>query len=228
MFQRSEISAFLFDMDGLLLDTERLAWRCWSEAAREFGYELPLDTFRLMIGRRVADNESLVKKDMGHEFPYWEVRTRRVEIMEQYINADGVPVKAGARGLLQALAQLDFPVAVVTSTETAVAERKLAEAELSSFLRFVVGPESVTQGKPHPDCYLHAARELGVTPKSCVVLEDSPAGVEAGLAAGMKVVWVPDLVLPTEELATRVDLLAEDLIVVHHRLRETIPLAQPE
>jgi len=216
---RTSFSAFLFDMDGLLLDTERQSFTCWAAAAREFGYELPLSLFSKMIGRPVAENESLVLQTLGSDFPYWEARARRVALMEELVAEEGVPVRKGAQELVSALHLGGARLAVVTSTERAVAESKLGASGLLPFFEYLIGPEDISRGKPAPDCYLLAATELGVAAESCAVFEDSPAGVEAGVAAGMKVFWVPDLVEDNQRLREIAFRVCKDLDEVADFLR---------
>lgn len=220
MINTSTITALLFDMDGLLLDTESLSYRCWSEAATEFGYTLPLTLFVQMIGKPVAENESLVLGALGDDFPYWRVRARRVEIMDRVIEAEGIPVKSGAKTLLQAVQEQGIACGVVTSTALESAEDRLVRGELRSFFDFVLGPEGIERGKPAPDCYLKAAELLKVAPSNCLVLEDSPAGVSAAHEAGMIVCWVPDLVEVDPRLESISHFICADLVEVHQKLIE--------
>ena len=218
------INAVLFDMDGLLLDTERMSFRCWASAAEEFGYQMPLSLFSRMIGRPVAENEKMVCDELGAEFPYWEARARRVKIMDDLLELEGVPVKTGARSLVQALDLARVPIAVVTSTEEQVAKKKLADSGLLSHFQFILGPEGVSNGKPAPDCYLEAAKRIAQAPERCLVFEDSPAGVRSASAAGMQVCWIPDLVPVRDELKQLTVGVCEDLGEVLDSLKSVLGL----
>jgi HAD superfamily hydrolase (TIGR01509 family) len=185
--------AFVFDMDGLLLDTERLSRDALQAGADELGVTLPSDVFLELIGRRGAD---IHRRLAGFLAEPDEMVGRLLACAETHYEEflqRGVPVKDGARELLDWLALRALPCAVATSTRTAKAERKLAAAGLRPFFRAVIGGDQVEHGKPAPDTYLRAATALAVAPKYCGVLEDSEPGLRAAHAAGTQVVWVPDL-----------------------------------
>ena len=172
-----------------------------------------------MIGRPVEVNKSWVCGELGEEFPYLEVRARRVRLMDEYIRAHGPPLKPGAKELSQWLVSEDIPRIVATSTDTTVARMKLEKASLLPSLNTVIGSDTVETGKPAPDLFLAAAKSLKLHPSECVVIEDSPAGVQAAQAAGMDYIVVPDLVAPEKESVAGALAVAKDL---HGALRVII------
>jgi HAD superfamily hydrolase (TIGR01509 family) len=189
-----ECAAFIFDMDGLLFDTERLSRSALYAAADELGIPLAEDAFLELIGRRMGDITGRLAVRIGSE----TLAASLIECSEKHYQAllaRGVPVKDGVAELLAWCAESGRPCAVATSTHTTKAEYKLAAANLRGFFRVVIGGDQVVQGKPAPDIYLRAAAALGVPATECGVFEDSEPGVRAAHAAGARVVWVPDLAL---------------------------------
>ena len=192
--------AVLSDMDGLLLDTERVSLECWTKASEETGISFPKEVFIGMIGRSPESSYEHALEQLGPEFPYWELRARKTELVQGYVETKGLPLKAGAFELISSLKKADIPVAVATSTHYELAKSHLTHAGILPLLKGLVGSDLVENGKPAPDLYLAGAKLLGVKPEECVVLEDSPAGCEAGLAAGCAVLAVPDLVVLSDEI----------------------------
>jgi beta-phosphoglucomutase-like phosphatase (HAD superfamily) len=206
-----DCAAFVFDMDGLLFDTERLSRQALYAAADEMKIPLAEDAFLELIGRRMGDITQRLAVRMGDE----ALAVSLVECSEKHYQAylaQGVPLKDGVAELLVWCADHGRPCAVATSTRTAKAEYKLASTNLRGFFRAVIGGDQVAQGKPAPDIYLRAAAELGMAAAQCGVFEDSEPGVRAAHAAGAQVVWVPDLApvdAATQRLvAARVDSLS--------------------
>lgn len=199
-----ECAAFVFDMDGLLFDTERLSRRALHAAADELGVPLPEDAFLELIGRRMGDIQHRLAARVGNN----EVAARLMACSVKHYDvllAHGVPVKDGAAELLDWLGARGRPCAVATSTATPRAEQKLAAAGLRKHFQAVVGGDQVARGKPAPDIYLHAMNLLRVKPARCGVFEDSEPGLAAAHAAGARVVWVPDLApvdVVTQKLAS--------------------------
>ncbi|MEO1693951.1 MAG: HAD family phosphatase [Pseudomonadota bacterium] len=192
-------AAAIFDMDGLLLDTERLVLQGFEAAERELGCVVGRDTFDAMIGRSYAKSRPLLAQALEGQVA--------VEVFEQACRrhvdaayADGIPVKPGVETLLGALSKGGLPLAVATSTAHARAIKKLDATNLTSHFDAIIGGDLVAESKPAPDIYLAAARQLDVAPDRCVAFEDSPNGVRAAHAAGMRVVQVPDLLAPDGEL----------------------------
>jgi len=205
-----DCAAFVFDMDGLLFDTERLSRQALYVAAKELNIPLAEDAFLELIGRRMGDITGRLAVRIGDE----TLAANLIECSEKHYQAllaQGVPVKDGVVELLAWCKESGRPCAVATSTRTTKAEYKLVSANLRSHFRAVIGGDQVEHGKPAPDIYLRAAAALGVAANTCGVFEDSEPGLRAAQAAGARVVWVPDLALvdaATQGLvAARVDSL---------------------
>ena len=194
-------AAVLFDMDGLLLDSERVLLACWREAARALRVTVDDQLWLGMVGHSDAVCEAMLERALGDPHA-WMLRDHCQSLYDARV-AEGIPVKQGAFELLALLDAYDMPRAVVTSTWRERACRKLSAAGLLPHFRDVVGGRDAARTKPAPDPYLLAAQRLGVEARMCVVLEDSAAGVAAALAAGMHPIQVPDLAPPDAETRAR-------------------------
>lgn len=195
-----KFSAVIFDMDGLMFDTERIAQRAWVRAAADFGYEYPDHVFQGVIGRARPDVERYSLEAFGADFPFEAVYHAKGRYMQDILEREGMPLKAGLLDLLDWLAARSIAVAVASSSPRAVVLRNLVLAGLSAE-RFgaLVGGDEVRNGKPAPDIFLEVTRRLGLMPEGCLVLEDSNTGIKAAHAAGMQAVMVPDIKPPTDE-----------------------------
>lgn len=198
----------IFDMDGLLIDSERAALTCWREAATAQSLEVDDTLWLSMVGLHEAGCAKLLDDLLGAaqaERLTLACKHRYDALLEQ-----GLPLKSGVHGLLQNLSDLDVPLAVATSTRGERAQIKLARSGIDHFFRHVVTSSDVTHAKPAPDLYLLAAQRLGIPPDECIALEDSEFGVRAAAAAGLRVIQVPDLV-PASELSRSLATVVSDL-----------------
>lgn len=207
-------AAVVFDMDGLLLDSERLAREAFFEACRMVGVDVDDDVYARCIGSTREDTAQLLSEALGSRDLHGELDRCWDELYQTRIAASAVPLKAGARELLDALARYDIPRALATSTDRATATLKLERAAvISSFSCLICGGET-DRGKPHPDPYLAAVTALGAPPESTWALEDSAHGVRSAHAAGLRVFQIPDLVPPPPDLEGLGHHVAADLFQV--------------
>lgn len=196
-----QIQAVLFDMDGTLIDTECYYRRCWPRALAAFGYHMTDAQALSMrsLGRPFAPEQ--LKSWFGEELDYWAVRDRRKALMEEMIAREGIRLKPGAEELLEHLNQKKITAAVATATDLERANRYLEQVGLLGCFDRVISATQVEKGKPAPDIYEFACRELGVEPGTCIAVEDSPNGVRSAYEAGCQVIMVPDQSEPDGELA---------------------------
>lgn len=205
------IRGVLFDMDGLMFDTERLAVDGWMEAARQL--EIPLSREQTMSLRGLLPEVS--RKRFAEWFKdadvYDKGRDIRKAYVEEQIEKYGIPVKKGLYELLEYLRDHGYHIAVATSTSRESAKRHWERAGVEQYFEASVCGSEVKAGKPAPDVFLTAAARIGCEPGECLVLEDSPNGVRAGRAAGCVVAMVPDLDQPDDECRALCDYVLEDL-----------------
>ena len=188
-------AAVVFDMDGLMLDSERVARDLWHLVLREQGYEFSDTRNDSLVGRSEADSNGLLSAHFGTAFPVTAVRAVMRARWYECVASQGLPHKHGLVELLDFLASVSLPIAVATSTERGKALKSLSHL-VRRFQATAFGDE-VTHAKPAPDLYLLAAERLRTQPEDCLALEDSPAGLAAAQAAGMTTILIPDLVTPT-------------------------------
>ena len=195
------IQAVIFDMDGVLFDTERLAVRSWEKAGRDLGVVGMGEIVPNVLGVSAAASWEVVRQTTGDDFPYDEFRKKAHDYSFEYFDRYGVPVKDGVRIALQYLKENGYKIAVATSTRRASAMHHFEQTGLKEYFDDFVCGDEVENSKPAPDIFLKAAQKLKVSPEKCMVIEDSPNGLKAASAAGMVPVMVPDLVPPDEYLS---------------------------
>jgi HAD superfamily hydrolase (TIGR01509 family) len=192
--------AVIFDMDGLLFDSERIALSTFIESCRECGFEPDVNVYYRCIGGNEARTREILVEGHGDGFPFEAVDRLWHQKYEELALTRAFPLKAGALDLLRYLDGLRKRKAVVTSTGHASAVRKLANADLLGYFEFVVGGDQIARSKPDPEIYLTACRRLGKEPSDCLALEDSDNGVLAAFSAGLAVIQVPDLLRPSDRI----------------------------
>jgi len=211
------IRAVVFDMDGLLVDTEALIRDIMVELVAARGAHLPPEVFKRMIGLPAEASDAVARGHFGPDFPldalYEDVSARIQAACEV-----GVALKAGVREILDHLDAVRIPRAICTSSSHAAVQRTLGPSGILPRFDAIVAAGDYPRGKPNPDPFLTAAARLGVAPRDCLALEDSHNGIRAAHAAGMMTVMVPDLLEATDEMREKTLAIAESL----HHVRDLI------
>jgi len=184
-------SGIIFDMDGLMVNTEPLSRRAWSDLLAGFGFKLDDGVYGRMIGLRSDESARLVLDTYPLPLTAEEIIRRRRENYQRILTG-GVPVMPGLMALVAEIRHRELPWGVATSSPRAHAERILTQMDLLEPCRALAGGDEVEQGKPAPDLYLLAARRLGIAPAACLALEDSAPGCRSAHAAGMRVIAIPN------------------------------------
>jgi HAD superfamily hydrolase (TIGR01509 family) len=187
----------IFDMDGLMLDTEPLYRQAWQQAAAACGYSLSDLLYSHLIGRTRLEGEQILQTELGSAFPLDRFQEACRKFERIALEVVPLPKKPGLDALLEFLEARHITIAVATSTTRDIAIPQLMAAGLLKRFDTVITGDEVLHGKPAPDMFLLAARRLGRDPKACLVLEDSEAGVMAACRAGMPVYMVPDMLSPS-------------------------------
>lgn len=199
-------SAVIFDMDGVLIDSEPIIRAAAQLAAIEIDRTVTDQFYASVIGLPGLQVEAAFMHEFGADFPLADYRQRFERCYRRVVETGGLAPKPGVPALLDALIAWEIPIAVATSTRAGNADSALAAAGLLNRLAVRVTGDQVQHGKPAPDIFLLAAARLGVAPQSCIAVEDSDVGARAAVAAGMYTLLVPDLKPPSAELA---DLVGE-------------------
>lgn len=212
-------NAVIFDVDGTLLDTEKIYMEAWRLAGAAAGYTVTQDV--LLRTRAIPESvgKQIFQEALGEEFDYAAIRQERIRIAEELIAQSEDLLKPGCLELLQALKEKGIPMAVASSTPTPRTVAHLEHAGLLDYFDARVGGDMVTRGKPNPDIFWKAADLLGVPYDRCLVVGDTPADVKAATAAGMQVILIPDQVPANEETTTLSLAVLEDLNGIQNLLK---------
>lgn len=204
-------NAVIFDVDGTLLDTEKIYMEAWRMAGAAAGFTVTQDV--LLRTRAIPESvgKQIFQEALGEYFDYAAIRQERIRIAEELIAQSEDLLKSGCLELLQALKEKGIPMAVASSTPTPRTVAHLEHAGLLDYFDARVGGDMVTRGKPNPDIFWKAADLLGVSYAQCLVVGDTPADVKAATAAGMQVLLIPDQVPANEETTALSLAVLEDL-----------------
>lgn len=213
-----EIKGVIFDMDGLILDTEKLYQRFWREAAEICGFKMSREQALQLrsLDKNLAKN--LLKEFFGDECDYQKLHDVRVKLMADYISENGVQAKPGVRELVSYLKAKEYKIAIATATNYERANDHLALAGVRDCFQNIICASNVKHGKPYPDVYLYACEMLGLEPQNCAALEDSPNGILAAYSAGCVPILVPDNEYPDEEIISISFAAADSLLYVREIL----------
>lgn len=192
--------AIVFDMDGVLFDTERLFLEAGTQLLKESGIENAGEAMMGCIGLNTRDTKALFLKVCGEDFPFEEYQKKCGSLVKDKIIKEGLPLKRGVRELLAYLKEAGYRIALASSTSQKGIRKHLEVAGLEEYFAVVIGGDMIEHGKPEPDIYLRACGELGVNPEEAFAIEDSANGIRSAHGAGLKTIMVPDLIAPTPEL----------------------------
>ncbi|MDR0519432.1 MAG: HAD family phosphatase [Clostridiales Family XIII bacterium] len=214
----SKIAAVVFDMDGLMFDSERLAREGWHEATQNHGIEIPDSVIDQTIGLTCSEMRSLVQKyfdSEGIDVDAAALHRERNELATDRVEREGAPIKPGLYELIAHIEKKGLRAAVASAASPRSVETLIRKANLTDAFEEIVHGGDAKNGKPNPEIFLITASRLGLSPEECLVLEDSANGVLAAHAAGMPVIMIPDQLAPTDEiraLATKVLPTLHDVI----------------
>jgi len=220
MIDQLKIELIIFDMDGLMFDTEKISFISLRYAAARYGYQINDEIFRKTIGTNLIRTKDIYLNHFGSSFPIEEIISERVRISEDIIRLKGVQVKKGLYDLLDYLSQSNIKKAVATSTSRNRALNLLKLASIYSNFDYVLCGDEIEKSKPDPEIFLKVSDKLGCSPKKCLVLEDSEAGIEAAYKAGMFPIMIPDMKEPNDLTQTLIFKKMDSLLDVKYFLEE--------
>ena len=220
MIRAGTFRAAIFDMDGLLIDSERAISNAWIAGAKALGFPLEFADFVQVIGRAAPESDAILIDLLGSEQAFRDTAAKARTLLQGDGGAPVFPLKSGAAPLLQALHDAGVPCGVASSSSVDEIRHRLGAVDVLRYFGAITGGDEVARGKPDPALYLLAASRLGVAPADCIAFEDSENGAKAAQAAGIRVVIVPDLRAPPAEVAARahgvIDSLADAIEHVPH------------
>lgn len=200
------IEVIFFDVDGVLVDSEKVFNVCWRQAARACGYEMSYDQALELRSLDSGLARELFLKWYDDEEAYSVIREARKNIMKDMTDKEPIKPKDGVKDLLRALRDYYVKIAIVTSSPIDRIKTYMQSVDIDiNLFDHIITTEKVERGKPYPDVYTFACKKLGCAPSLCLAVEDSPNGIESAHAAGCKTVMIPDLSPFTEHLAPKVD-----------------------
>ena len=212
------MDAVIFDLDGLLADTEIISLKVYQELLKDFGIPFTEETYSIEYsGHREEEN---VQRFLDtYDLPWnFDQTLDKVYELEAQILAKGVNLKKGAKNLLTYLQKEGIPIALATSSVESRARMILDSNGILSLFDHLVFAKDVKRSKPYPDIFLKACRDLNVLPENCLVLEDSEAGIEAAYRAGIPVICIPDLKIPAQSFLNKTEQVFQDLDAVRDYL----------
>lgn len=216
------IKGFIFDMDGLLFDSERIVQRSWNAAGSELGYGAVGEQIYHTLGFNRARRAAYFKEIYGNDFPIEAFQEKaRVHFM-QIVEREGMVMKAGVREILQFAGEKGLAVGLATSSSEDYARGNLQRAGIASYFDGLICGNMVEKSKPDPEIYLKACTAIGAAPAEAIAFEDASSGILAASAAGLKTVMVPDLVQPAAEIIEKVWMLKPSLIEVLEELKKVL------
>lgn len=212
------IKAVIFDMDGVLFDTEKLCMDSWVAVAGAAGMPDMEEFFPSCIGRNLTDTKELFREFYGDIYDFEHFRRQASSWFHDYVDQKGVPVKKGVNQLLDFLCRYGYRIGLASSTSRPSVEELLQQAGIRHYFQSLTTGDMVEHSKPEPDIYLMACESLGVSPGEAMAIEDSPNGIRAAYSAGMIPVMVPDLIAPDQEMRDKSVLICGDLLEVMYFL----------
>ena len=212
--RREKVCGVLFDMDGVVIDSERLFTRFWMESAADLGFPMTREQALQLRSLRREQGIEKMEAFFGPAANFDEIRAHRIELMEAHIARYGVDEKPGIRELLALLKEKGIPCAITSSSALAVVRERLGRLGILDGFTALCSGKDVPNGKPFPDIYLAGAAAIGVAPEMCLAIEDSPTGLEAAWRAGCMGVFVPDQAQPDDVTLSRCFARADSLLDV--------------
>ena len=213
--------AVIFDMDGVIFDSERLVLEGWQEIAAKYGIEGIEEVLPRCLGVNAQATREIFREYYGQDFPYDEYKKEASALFHSRYGNGKLPLKPGVKELLSYLKEKGYLVGLASSTRQAIVEQEIRDAGLMPYFDNLVCGDMLKRSKPEPDIYLKACENLDVEPRMAVAVEDSYNGIRSAKRAGMVPVMVPDMVQPDEEMRSLAHKICKDLFEVKNWISET-------
>lgn len=215
--ESDKIKAIIFDMDGVIFDTEMIYLKVWSEVFEKYRYKMTKEIYASVLGTGRENVKKVFVNHFGSDLPIDDMYIEKDDNLAKEIEK-GVPLKSGVYEILEYLKENDFKIALATSATSKRAFKQLKQANIENFFNAIVCRDEVRETKPNPDIFLKAADKLMVKPEQCIVIEDSSAGIEAAFNAGMLPIHVVDLKEADEKILSNSYKSFNDLSEIRNEL----------
>lgn len=219
---KKSIKAVVFDMDGIIFDSERLVIDCWKVVAEKYAIPNIEEACNECLGVNSVETKDKFLKRYGQDFPYDAYKSEMSKIYHDNYDGGRLPMKIGVVELLEYIKECGLKVALASSTRSEVVTQQLKDAGILNYFQVIVGGDMVTRSKPQPDIFLKACEELGVAPQESFAIEDSYNGIRAAAAGHLRPLMVPDLMPPTEEMRSLSEGICDTLLDVKGYLKEIL------
>lgn len=208
------IKAIIFDMDGLMIDSERVTFECYQERLKDMNLTMDEEFYKTLLGKPIKGIYQRFYDVYGNDFPIETVIQDVHQLMAERFEKEGVPVKKGLVELLHYLKDNNYKTIVATSSNRDRVDKILAQAKITEFFDDSICGDEVTKGKPNPEVFLKSCQKLGVNVDEAIVLEDSEAGIQASYDANIKVICIPDMKYPEKQYEDKTFKILKDLTEV--------------
>ena len=208
------IKAIIFDMDGLMIDSERVTFECYQERLKDMNLTMDEEFYKTLLGKPIKGIYQRFYDVYGNDFPIDNVIQDVHQLMAERFETEGVPVKKGLVELLHYLKDNNYKTIVATSSNRDRVDKILAQAKITEFFDDSICGDEVTKGKPNPEVFLKSCQKLGVNVDEAIVLEDSEAGIQASYDANIKVICIPDMKYPEKQYEEKTFKILKDLTEV--------------
>ena len=208
------IKAIIFDMDGLMIDSERVTFECYQERLKDMNLTMDEEFYKTLLGKPIKGIYQRFYDVYGNDFPIQNVIQDVHQLMAERFETEGVPVKKGLVELLHYLKDNNYKTIVATSSNRDRVDKILAQAKITEFFDDSICGDEVTKGKPNPEVFLKSCQKLGVNVDEAIVLEDSEAGIQASYDANIKVICIPDMKYPEKHYEEKTFKILKDLTEV--------------
>ncbi|MCI9616734.1 MAG: HAD family phosphatase [Eubacterium sp.] len=205
------IRAVIFDMDGLMIDSERVTYECFRKYLKDKDTDMTEEFYKTLLGQTIKVCKQKVLDQFGKDFSYEDCVKQVHEMLDERLLIEGVPIKKGLIELLKYLKENHYKMIVATSSERIRVDKILKNAGILEFFDDSICGDEVENGKPNPEVFLKACEKLGVRGDEALVLEDSEAGIQAAFDGGIKVICVPDMKYPEEKYKKMATMVCDDL-----------------
>lgn len=205
------IKAIIFDMDGLMIDSERVTFGCYQEILKGMNLTMDEEFYKTLLGKPLKGIYQRFYDVYGNDFPIEDMIKDVHALMAKRFETEGVPIKTGLKSLLEYLKENNYKTIVATSSNRDRVDTILSQAQITDYFDDSICGDEVTKGKPNPEVFLKSCQKLGVNVDEAIVLEDSEAGIQASYDAGIKVICIPDMKYPEKQYEEKTFKILKDL-----------------